>query len=237
METFNIHIDKCVTVNTSKTLDQTKETDKIDFQSFIQGPEECTEESCGMSQIVEVKEVDSDKGQEIIDKVDLNNVSQIFRIEKLLDSKEQYVVVDDKDMRFIKRWTNRNKISRLAGQFIPVEEINDNIYRVHKFEQLTEKLEIEDVKYLYQNNCIKYDDGEWSPTIKWKNYNRFISGIQSISSFLGIVFATAGVIFLTVQNSSIVYLYMIGLWMITLGIQMHLSKRREKPLKFILENF
>jgi hypothetical protein len=222
-------------VNSSKTLDKTESCD-IDTQSFIQETKTSGKNDDGIGQIKGIISVDSDKGQDIIERSPLDDVCQIFEIKKLFNTQKEYLIVKEEGMDFIKQWTGRNQIEKWAGQFIPMSSLTDNINTVHMFEDLQKEADIQDIKYLYDKNCIKYEDGEWTSTIKWNNYNTIISVFQSIISFIALIFATLGVIFLTVGNSSIIYLSMMLLWMLTLGTQIYLSKLRTKPTKLVLEN-
>ena len=203
----------------------------VDYDSFMQAK---NEESIEEGTVQLVHYLDDEEASSL----NVPRGSDVFKAERMMTDKTGYLVVEDSDWNIIESWIGTTNISGLAGSFIPVEKDDGNFYSVHQFEKIQSELGVDydELKYLYENNCIEYKDGQWVVTGVWEEHNAFISKVQSIMSFVGFISAFSSLGFLMTDASVFMYLLLLAVWMMSLSVQMYLSTRKHKPIKTVLEN-
>lgn len=214
----------------SRSIEKEKKQ-SVDYDSFMQAEDEESIQE-GTAQLVHYLD------PEEANALDLPSSADVFEVEKMMTDETGYLVVKDSDWEIIESWAGTTEIRELAGSFIPVRKDSDNFYQVHQFETIRSELGVDydELKYLYDNNCIEYEDGQWVMTGVWREHNSFVSKVQSIMSFVGFVSAFSSLGFLMTDANILMYLLLLGVWMLSLGVQMYLSTRKHKPIKTVLDN-
>lgn len=209
-----------------------EKTDEVDYDSFLRQEENQQSFQEGTAQLI--RHVKSDEAKIL----GYSDDSEVFEVEKAVTDEKGYLVVEDSDWDIIEAWTGSSDLQDLAGSFVPVYKKSKELYQVHQFEDIRSALDLSysDLKYLYDNNCIEYEDGQWVMTDVWEEHNTFLSKTQSIMSFIGFVSAIASMVFLMTNTSVFMYIFLLGVWMTTLGIQMYLSTKKHKPIKTVIDN-
>lgn len=220
-----------MTMRESRSIDKEK-TKEIDYDSFLQQEESDQSFQEGTAQLV--RHIKSDEAETLGFAED----SEIFEVEKSLSDEKGYLIVEDSDWAIINSWTGTSDIHELAGSFVPVRKESEELYQVHEFENIRSELDLgyDELNYLYENNCIEYENGDWVVTSVWEEHNSFIRKTQSITSFIGFVSAISSVGFLTATTNVTMYVLLLSVWVTTLIVQTYLSGRKKRPIETVLNN-
>mgnify|MGYP007124898840 CR=1 FL=1 len=160
----------------------------------------------------------------------------VFVAEDLNTGDDVRVVIRDgerhEDLENLKKWTERESISSLAGQVIPVQSTgfeDDYMFPHFNFEFTND---IEDVKQAYEMGAIEYKDGEWIKSDKMTKQEQFLDKTESLAGS-GFWFSLAISIFVPFEFVSSIMLIMA----ISLYITQIFADKRKRPIKYLMNRY
>jgi hypothetical protein len=159
-------------------LNEMEDEDKIDFDSFSKSQSEVEKYAAGMARIISCSVITN---RDNLPSAYLDNYNH-FKFERYLklkaEKRDSIITViipiegdnSTGDLDYCYDWTGADSIDYLAGKRIPVKNINEDIFRVEKFNKSIYRfMPLSMIKKLMKKNIIKEEIyGKWSMNYLYK---------------------------------------------------------------------